>query len=113
MIFRLAPRQFCLLVHAEKSSVWTRDPRLDFRRLGLAIQFIDRCNADVYRGYNPGELCCVEFDVLAGGQPVIVFEETYSMAKASQADCVPFAKLPAGRWQQISTDHAKTVEKYR
>ncbi len=76
------------------------DRLLDFRRLGLAIRYIERTNSDFYQGYAPGELRCIGFDSTKRGQTIIEFEEAFSLPHGAE-DSARFADIPAGRWEQV------------
>lgn len=101
MIYKLSARRFCLIVDSQRFSSWTGDKRADCRLLNLAIQFIERRNADLYRNYRVGELRCVGFDSTKSGQTIIEFEESFAISPSQNDDCVPFAQLPPGRWAEI------------
>lgn len=101
MIYKLSPRRFCLIVDPQRFSSWKGDKREDCRLLNLAIQFIERSNADGYRNYRPGELRCIGFDSTRSGQTIIEFEESFAISSPQKDDCVRFAQLPPGRWAEI------------
>ncbi len=101
MTYRIAPRRFCLVIDPDRIQAWSLDRRLDFRRLGLAIRYIERTNVDFYQGYEPGELRCVGFDSTKRGQIIVEFEEAFALPQATDDDCVRFADLPAGQWKQM------------
>lgn len=110
MTYRIAPRRFRLVIDPQRFRSWSLDTRLDFRRLGMAIRFIDQCNSDEYQGYGPGELRCIGFDSTKRGQTIIEFEEAYALPDPDCDDCVAFSSLPPGRWQEIPTTNVGPIE---